>query len=245
MTTSGPTAPRAARDHSTVPPQAPPTRGERQQQTRMALLAAARTVFARDGYHGARLEAIAHEAGYSKGAVYSNFDGKGALFLAVVDADLNDADTELARDGVDPWNLCDAAAAPTGEPGADTAPARTATQAEIDTARGFARASLEFIAIAGRDPALAPELEARMHRMLAMYTDAAVANSPAPADDPLPTTDLGLLLAAFEQGSALLALGGIAPLPDALVREGMLRLLAPRPSQPTTDQAPQPPDARA
>lgn len=238
MTTSGPAAPRAARDDATVPPQAPPTRGERQQQTRTALLAAARTVFARDGYHGARLEVIAHEAGYSKGAVYSNFDGKAALFLAVVDADLNEADTELARDGVDPWNLCDAAPAPTDEPDADTTPARTPTPAEIDTARNFARASLEFIAIAGRDPALAPELEARMSRMLAMYTDAAVANSPAPADDPLSTNDLGLLLAAFDQGSALVSLGGIAPLPDALVREGMKRLLTPRPAQ-------QPSDARA
>jgi AcrR family transcriptional regulator len=62
------------------------SRGERQAQTRSDLIAAAREVFLRRGFHGATLEEIAQEAGYTKGAVYSNFEDKDALYLAVLDA---------------------------------------------------------------------------------------------------------------------------------------------------------------
>jgi AcrR family transcriptional regulator len=61
------------------------TRDERKAQTRADLLAAARRVFLERGFHGATLDEIAEAAGYTKGAVYSNFDGKDALFLAVLD----------------------------------------------------------------------------------------------------------------------------------------------------------------
>lgn len=61
------------------------TRDERKAQTRGDLLAAARRVFRREGFHGATLDAIAAEAGYTKGAVYSNFADKDGLFLAVLD----------------------------------------------------------------------------------------------------------------------------------------------------------------
>jgi AcrR family transcriptional regulator len=59
------------------------TRAESQAQTREALLAAALRVFARRGFQAATIAAIAEEAGYSHGAVYSNFAGKDDLFLAV------------------------------------------------------------------------------------------------------------------------------------------------------------------
>jgi AcrR family transcriptional regulator len=60
-------------------------RAERKEQTKGELVDAARTVFLRRGFHGASLDEIAEEAGYTKGAVYSNFEGKDALFLAVLD----------------------------------------------------------------------------------------------------------------------------------------------------------------
>jgi AcrR family transcriptional regulator len=60
----------------------------KQEQTRSRLLEAAATVFARRGYHVATLEEVAAEAGFTKGAVYSNFDSKEALFLALVDQEL-------------------------------------------------------------------------------------------------------------------------------------------------------------
>lgn len=57
-------------------------RAERKGRTRSELVDAARTVFLRRGFHGASLDEIAEEAGYTKGAVYSNFGGKDDLFLA-------------------------------------------------------------------------------------------------------------------------------------------------------------------
>jgi AcrR family transcriptional regulator len=62
------------------------TRSERKARTRQDLLLAARTVFLRRGFHGASLDEIAEEAGYTKGAVYSNFAGKDDLYLALLDA---------------------------------------------------------------------------------------------------------------------------------------------------------------
>lgn len=53
--------------------------------TRARILAAAEVSFARLGYHGASLDAVAAAAGMTKGAVYSNFAGKSALFLALLD----------------------------------------------------------------------------------------------------------------------------------------------------------------
>src|SRR6185503_8496613 len=62
------------------------TQAQRKQRTRADLVATARTVFIERGFHGASLDEIAERAGYSKGAVYSNFTGKDDLFLAMLDA---------------------------------------------------------------------------------------------------------------------------------------------------------------
>jgi AcrR family transcriptional regulator len=64
------------------------TRKQRQERTRVELIDAAGRVFARRGFHGAGVEEIAAEAGYTTGAVYSNFDGKEALFLALNEHEL-------------------------------------------------------------------------------------------------------------------------------------------------------------
>jgi AcrR family transcriptional regulator len=61
------------------------TRSERTEQTRAELVEAARVVFLRSGFHGASLEEISLQAGYTTGAVYSRFAGKDGLFLAVLD----------------------------------------------------------------------------------------------------------------------------------------------------------------
>jgi len=72
-----------------------PTRRERQGQTRELLLTAASLVFARRGYHDAGLDEIAAEAGFSTGAVYSNFAGKQELFLALADREVAERIAEL------------------------------------------------------------------------------------------------------------------------------------------------------
>jgi AcrR family transcriptional regulator len=61
------------------------TRSESQALTRQRLVDTARTMFLRDGYAATSLEKVAEEAGFSKGAVYSNFAGKDDLCLAVLD----------------------------------------------------------------------------------------------------------------------------------------------------------------
>jgi AcrR family transcriptional regulator len=61
------------------------TRDERRARTRERLLDAAADVFNRLGYHGASLEAVAEAAGYTKGAVYSNFASKAELFVALAE----------------------------------------------------------------------------------------------------------------------------------------------------------------
>ena len=61
------------------------TRAERTERVRADLLVAARRTFLSRGFHQASLEEIALAAGWSKGAVFSNFAGKDELFLAVLD----------------------------------------------------------------------------------------------------------------------------------------------------------------
>ena len=61
------------------------TRAEKQALTRSQVLEAAAKVFPRRGYHKTSVEEVAEQAGLSIGAVYSNFDNKADLFLALYD----------------------------------------------------------------------------------------------------------------------------------------------------------------
>jgi AcrR family transcriptional regulator len=64
----------------------PLTADRRRQQTRDYLLEAAAQVFAARGFHDASIDEIAAAAGFTKGAVYSNFKNKEDLFLALIEA---------------------------------------------------------------------------------------------------------------------------------------------------------------
>lgn len=61
------------------------TREESKARTRAALVETARGLFLAEGYHQTSLERVAEAAGFSKGAVYSNFRNKEELCLAVLD----------------------------------------------------------------------------------------------------------------------------------------------------------------
>src|SRR5437016_1308894 len=63
---------------------APLTPERRRAMTRQHLLDAAAIVFTRNGFHGSTLDEVAATAGFTKGAVYSNFKSKDELFLALV-----------------------------------------------------------------------------------------------------------------------------------------------------------------
>jgi AcrR family transcriptional regulator len=59
------------------------TRAEQQQRTREGIVAAAEELFVTQGFHATSVDQIAAAAGYTKGAVYSNFDAKEDVFFAV------------------------------------------------------------------------------------------------------------------------------------------------------------------
>src|SRR5690242_16645937 len=72
-------------------------RAEMQERNRAAVLAAARAEFVERGFRDAKVDVIAARAGLTRGAVYSNFPGKRALYFAVL-AGL--AEREAGPDGL-------------------------------------------------------------------------------------------------------------------------------------------------
>ncbi len=62
-----------------------PTQAERSARTRTALLESGARGLSRYGYGNLVLEQVASEAGYTRGALYHQFEGKEDLALAVVD----------------------------------------------------------------------------------------------------------------------------------------------------------------
>src|SRR6187399_1806646 len=73
------------------------TRAERQQRTREEVLAAADRLFVERGFHATSVDEIAHAAGYTKGAVYSNFAAKEDVLFAVYERRMDRAIAELER----------------------------------------------------------------------------------------------------------------------------------------------------
>jgi AcrR family transcriptional regulator len=60
------------------------SRAQTQERNRARVLAAARDEFAERGFRDAKIDAIAEGAALTRGAVYSNFPGKRALYFAVL-----------------------------------------------------------------------------------------------------------------------------------------------------------------
>jgi AcrR family transcriptional regulator len=75
------------------------------ERNRQLVLTAARRVFLEKGYAGATLDAIAAEAGFSKGVVYSQFDSKADLFLALLERRISERADENERVAADAATL--------------------------------------------------------------------------------------------------------------------------------------------
>jgi AcrR family transcriptional regulator len=71
------------------------THAQRREQTRERLLEAARKMFVKKGLAATSVEDIAEAAGYTRGAFYSNFDGKPELLLELVRRDHDSAQFNL------------------------------------------------------------------------------------------------------------------------------------------------------
>jgi AcrR family transcriptional regulator len=81
-------------------PAARRTQADRSAATREALIAAARRLIAAHGYAEVGTDAIATEAGVSRGALYHQFTDKVALFDAVVDAVEADVAARIAEQAI-------------------------------------------------------------------------------------------------------------------------------------------------
>ncbi|HVX68870.1 MAG TPA: TetR family transcriptional regulator [Mycobacteriales bacterium] len=154
----------------------PPTRKERQQQTRRALLDAARKVVAERGILGATHAEIASAAGVTVGAIYSNFASKADLMVHM----LEDAERE---------GTVFAADAPTVRECVADLGRRLVEQS--DTEPELTVLSLEFVLQAIRDPETRsrrlPERQ-RRHREHAQVLEAIAARSGETL--PMPALDL-------------------------------------------------------
>lgn len=126
---------------------------ERRAQTRQRLLDAATEVFARKGFHAATIDDVAVAAGHTKGAVYAHFDGKDALFLALLDRHLAD---QLAR--VD--DLIGASSGAELHRGL-----RDASAEQMDAGGSFGLLMLEFWLYAAREPRARAALADRYAQM--------------------------------------------------------------------------------
>jgi AcrR family transcriptional regulator len=60
------------------------TREESRAQTRLHLLESAQILFARQGFEGTSVDHVTENAGYSRGAFYSNFETMEALLIALI-----------------------------------------------------------------------------------------------------------------------------------------------------------------
>ena len=134
------------------------TRAEKSAQTRAQLMASARQLFLRRGFHAASLELVAEEAGFTIGAVYSRFGSKADLFLAILDEHIDRIVAEVAQvAGVDQ---------PLGAHAELLAGRRMAL---LEREREWFPLVLEFWAHAARDERLAREFGARHERLVAAY----------------------------------------------------------------------------
>jgi AcrR family transcriptional regulator len=121
------------------------TRAERQAQTRQELLDAAARVFVKRGFTGSSVEEISAEAGYTRGAFYSNFRSKNELFVKLLHERVYARYTEMYEEG-----LRDPKRAPTLR---ETGEMLAAIQSRTED-RWLFRLWFECLAQAGRDEEL-------------------------------------------------------------------------------------------
>lgn len=172
------------------------SRAAKQAATREGLLDAAATVFAQRGYEAAGIEQIAELAGYSHGAVYSNFKGKEELFLAVFERYMSERVRELSLLLQAPGSFAERTRA-----AADQWMERF--QKDPDTFL----LHLEFMIHAARNPGSSAPLGERMAAVrheIGQRIDAEQASTGL--DLPMPAKDLALIFRALGIGLAVEAL---------------------------------------
>jgi AcrR family transcriptional regulator len=166
------------------------TRRDRAAANRAALLAAARKVFLAAGYHGASVDAVAGEAGFTIGAVYSQFGGKAELFLALLEQRIEERIGQIR-------SLVDGSGVAAGL----TAVARQ-WAGVLRTDLDWTLLVIEFRVHAARDPVLAARFAELHARLLRAVVQSLTESLGLPAATP-EVEDLARLLLATGPGGAL------------------------------------------
>jgi AcrR family transcriptional regulator len=151
------------------------TQAERREDTREHILAAASRVFARNGFHATSLDAVAEEAGFSRGAVYYNFADKEELFLELLDRRC----AERAQD------LREVFSGGGDDVDATSRQAQLAAQQALDAMTGdpeWRALYLEFLAHAARNPAFRRRFARRTDEMRSALEDVVVERAQPFAD---------------------------------------------------------------
>jgi AcrR family transcriptional regulator len=192
------------------------TREQSKAATRDRLLAAARRVFAARGFHGASVEEIAAEAGYSTGALYSNFDGKEDLFLALMEH-------EVAK------NIRDIEAA-VGDRASMSERFRGGAQhwmGFIEREPEMLLLFIEFWAYAVRDPQVRPQVAARFAEVREMITRLIADGSREfELELAIPAEHLAVAVDALADGIARQKLADPDAVPDELLGTALSWLFA-------------------
>lgn len=191
------------------------TRIEQVERNRDVVLDAARRVFEARGYAGASLDAIAEEAGFSKGVVYSQFDSKADLFFALLERRIDERAAQNQR-------LAERVV------GLELGPALMELGEQVDQAdASWTLLMLEFRAHAARDPELNrryARAHARTLDMIAGLLDAAYKRAGvAPRFPPRTLAELCLALAS---GIVFERIANRDALPSAAIRQITKLLLA-------------------
>jgi AcrR family transcriptional regulator len=192
------------------------TRAQRRQQTRARLLDAAGQVFARRGFHAATIDEVADAAGYTKGAVYSNFANKDALFLALLDqrlaAQLEQVEALYAIESSEELR----------------AAMRAQTEQEFAAARDFGVLQVEFWLYAMRNPAAQAELANRYGQLRGRLAELITRRHTRQQTSPsMPPEHLAALAIATDAGLFLQYSAEPGALPWELRADAMLQLLDP------------------
>jgi AcrR family transcriptional regulator len=192
------------------------TRGQSKANTRERLLGAARSVFARSGFRGASVEEIASEAGFSTGALYSNFNGKEDLFLVLMEREIN----EHARE------ISDAVNARASVAERATGGARQ-WMIMIEREPEVLLLFMEFWAYGVRDPQVRPKVAARFAQMRELLTKL-IADSVREFDLELeiPAEQLAVVIDALADGIARQKLADPEAVPDELMGRVLSLLFA-------------------
>ena len=192
------------------------SREEKRALTREDILEAAARIFPLRGYHQASVDEIAAEAGLSTGAVYSNFESKAELFLALYECHMERHAAELeemVRSG--------------DTPEAQLARARRHWLEFVRRDRDWLLLDLEFGAYVVREPRLR-ERYAAAYRRTRDTAARLVEQAAATFGISLPATpqELGTIMNALATGLMLEKLADPEHVSDELFESALALILA-------------------